>query len=225
MIQKFIENILTQNSECDNIKSLSTRAENVSSLITKRNLVVRVDFNHPISVPTIRFSPTIYTRGLLPYKNPPLSWMASNTFKKKTTVPLDITSYDNWHDISLQTTESAFESPIQFLVDWAQKYGAYEGYFVYSRESDPWVIAFNIKKNQWIRDEERIDKVKNLESKLKSIKSNKDNIEGFLEKPDHIHNDYEGYRNLVTYYNIEIEKVTEKIKTHKRLLGMNIFRI
>ena len=97
--------------------------------------------------------------------------------------------------------------------------------FVYSRESDPWVIAFNIKKNQWIRDEERIDKVKNLESKLKSIKSNKDNIEGFLEKPDHIHNDYEGYRNLVTYYNIEIEKVTEKIKTHKRLLGMNIHNI
>ena len=225
MIQKFIENILTQNSECDNIKSLSTRAENVSSLITKRNLVVRVDFNHPISVPTIRFSPTIYTRGLLPYKNPPLSWMANKTFRNKTTVRLDITSYDGWQDISLHTSESEFEPPIQFLVDWAQKYGAYEGYFVYSRESDPWIIAFNIKKNQWIRDEERIDKVKNLESKLKSIKSNKDNIEGFLEKPDHIHNDYEGYRNLVTYYNIEIEKVTEKIKTHKRLLGMNIFRI
>ena len=224
MIQKFIENILTQNSECDNIKSLSIRAENVSSLIAKRNLVVRVDFNHPISVPTIRFSPTIYTRGLLPYKNPPLSWMANKTFRNKTTVRLDITSSDDCQDISLHTSESEFEPPIQFLVDWAQKYGAYEGYFIYSRESDPWIIAFDIKKNQWIRDEERIDKVKNLESKLKSIKSNRENIATFI-KDSIKQSDHEGYHDLVRYYNIEIEKVTDKIKTHKRLLGMNIFRI
>ena len=224
MIQKFIENILTQNSECDNIKSLSIRAENVSSLIAKRNLVVRVDFNHPISVPTIRFSPTIYTRGLLPYKNPPLSWMANKTFRNKTTVRLDITSSDDCQDISLHTSESAFEPPIQFLVDWAQKYGAYEGYFIYSRESDPWIIAFDIKKNQWIRDEERIDKVKNLEYKLKSIKSNRENIATFI-KDSIKQSDHEGYHDLVRYYNSEIEKVTHKIKTHKRLLGMNIFRI
>ena len=224
MIQKFIENILTQNSECDNIKSLSTRAENVSSLITKRNLVVRVDFNHPISVPTIRFSPTIYTRGLLPYKNPPLSWMANKTFRNKTTVRLDITSYDGWQDISLHTSECEFEPPIQFLVDCAQKYGAYEGYFIYSRESDPWIIAFDIKKNQWIRDEERIDKVKNLEYKLNSIKSNRENIATFI-KDSVKQGDHEGYHDLVRYYNSEIEKVTHKIKTHKRLLGMNIFRI
>ena len=224
MIQKFIENILTRNSECDNIKPLSINAENVSSLITKRNLIVRVDFNYPTSVPTIRFSPTIYTRGLLPYKNPPLSWMASNTFKKKTTVSLDITSYDNWHDISLQTTESAFEPPIQFLIDWAQKYGAYEGYFVYSRESDPWIIAFNIKKNQWIRDEERIDKVKNLEIKLRNSKSNKENMEKFVKESVR-HSDHEGYHDMIKYYTVDIERITDRIKTHKRLLGMNIFRI
>jgi len=222
MIQKFIENILTQNSECDNIKSLSIRAENVCSLITKRNLLVRVDFNHPISIPTIRFNPTIYTRGLLPYKNPPLSWMASKEFNNKTTVRLDITSYDE--DIELHTSQSQFVPTIEFLIDWGQKYGAYQGYFVYNRESDPWVIAFDIKKNQWIRDEERMDKVKNLESKLRSLKSNKKNMENFV-KDSVKQSDHEGYHDLIRYYTIETEKVTEKIKTHKRLLGMNIFRI
>ena len=212
MIQKFIENILTRNSECDNIKPLSINAENVSSLITKRNLIVRVDFNYPTSVPTIRFSPTIYTRGLLPYKNPPLSWIDNRTFRNKTSIQLE------------KNKQSDFEPPIQFLIDWAQKYGAYEGYFVYNKEKDPWCIKFDIEKNQWIRDEERIDKVKNLESKLRYIKSNKENIASFISGSIS-HKEYQGYHDLIKYYTQETAKVTDKIKTHKRLLGMNVFRI
>ena len=85
-------------------------------------------------------------------------------------------------------------------------------------------MIIDIKKNQWIRDEERIDKVKNLEYKLNSIKSNRENIATFI-KDSVKQGDHEGYHDLVRYYNSEIEKVTHKIKTHKRLLGMNIFRI
>ena len=39
------------------------------------------------------------------------------------------------------------------------------------------------------------------------------------------HSDHEGYHDMIKYYTIDIERITDKIKTHKRLLGMNIFRI
>jgi hypothetical protein len=213
MIQNFIVNALIHNSECDNVNCLSVEPEDIGNLITKRNLIVRVDVSSiSWSDPTIRFNPTIYTRGLLPYKNPPLSWIDNRTFRNKTSIQLE------------KNKQSDFEPPIQFLIDWAQKYGAYEGYFVYNKEKDPWCIKFDIEKNQWIRDEERIDKVKNLESKLRYIKSNKENIASFISGSIS-HKEYQGYHDLIKYYTQETAKVTDKIKTHKRLLGMNVFRI
>ena len=226
MIQNFIATTLIQHSECDNVNSFSIRAEEVGNLITKRNLLVRVDFHSMVANnPKIQFSPTIYTRGCLPYKNPPLSWIDNRTFRNKTSIQLELVSGLTGADkLELKNKQSDFEPPIQFLIDWAQKYGAYEGYFVYNRENDPWIIKFDIKKNQWIRDEERIDKVKNLESKLRYIKSNKENIASFISGSIS-HKEYQGYHDLIKYYTQETAKVTDKIKTHKRLLGMNVFRI
>ena len=223
MIQNYIVNTLVQHSECDNINSVSINAEDIGNLITKRNLLVRVDFSSITwSEPKIQFSPTIYTRGLRPYKNPPLSWVDSRAFRNKTCVQLEVITAND--QIEVKNKQSDFVSPIQFLIDWAQKYGAYEGYFVYNKEKSPWVIAFDIKKNQWIRDEERIDKVKNLESKLKLIKSNKASISNFISGSIS-HKEYQGYHDLIKYYTHETDRVTDRIKTHKRLLGMNVFGI
>ena len=213
MIQNFITTTLIQHSECENVNCLSVRAEEVGNLITKRNLLVRVDVSSMAwSEPTIRFNPTIYTRGCLPYKNPPLSYSFNRNFRNKTSVQLE------------KSKQSDFDTPIQFLIDWAQKYGAYEGYFVYNKESDPSITTIDIKKHHCIRHKERIDKVKNLEIKLRSSKSNKENMEKFVKESVR-HSDHEGYHDMIKYYTIDIERITDKIKTHKRLLGMNIFRI
>jgi hypothetical protein len=223
MIQNFIVNTLVQNSECDNIKTLNVNIEDVGNLITRRNLFIRVDVhNLRWAEPVLRLSPTIYTRGLRPYKNPPLSYYNNKQFRNKTSITLDVVSHKTEFEIT--NSQSDFERPIQFLIDWAQKYGAYEGYFVYNRESSPWVVSFEIKKNQWIRDEERIDKVKNLEIKLKNIKSNSESIKHFISGSTS-HKEYQGYHNMIEYYTKEIDRVTYRIKNHKRLLGMNVFRI